>query len=213
MLLISTLLSILSYRTSGTTEEQLASHIAAGIRYYSQFNPNLVEDELDLVAEQAIYALPSGVMRVKRIDWWPWGQKKSPADLRRYEDLVMHPHGEGFSVISRDEIESRRCRWETEGTNLIIAPTPIADESVAIVYAYGHDFDASTQAYDTIPAEDDWLVANCALADYMTAAMSMQVVLPDFSEGMTSIRRGNISRSVPTVIQDLYKPLWERYGV
>ena len=200
---------------ASSTTAELLSYIQAAVRFYSQYNPAYVTSVIDLKSGIDSYVLPSGdTFGVRRIDWWPWGKKENRDDLKRYPRLNF-PHIEVDNIFNRwSEFDQFRCRWMVEGGQLLIFPPPDTDyDDVAIVYLYTQPYDYSSASYLTIPNGDDWLITNCALAEYVSTQSMLQSGLPDFTEGLTSVRRSAITRNTASVVTDLRQGVIDKYAV
>ena len=211
MITLAEIASELMNRVSGLTEDQADMYTYPAVDHYSMYNPYLLVDTLSLEIDVVSYDPPSGCIGVERIEWWPFGEKSLASDLEQFPDTVIL--SDSLRIFKRwKDFDLFRCRWRLEGSKLIIFPKPTADEDVEIVYRMVHGYASSSGGFETIPTEDKFILINCALAEYLSIRQMQNATLPDFSEGMTSIRRGNIGRSIEMAVEHLHKPLLLKYG-
>jgi len=202
----------LQTRLGVSSDTELSSYVHSACNYYSRFNPNIVEDTLDLVSGQQVYDLPSGVFSVRRIDWWPFGEKQYAGDLLLHPEILLHDDSK-YIFKQVKTMDLYRCRWMIEADQLILFPVPQEDKTVDIVYCAYHQFSASGSVYETIPDEDLYLIVGLAMAEYLETQQAQSAMLPDFSEGMTTITRRYMVRNLSSVIDRLREQVRLKYSM
>lgn len=211
MISLSEVETELRVRANAAEEEDLDIYVHSACHYYSQFNPNVIEDVLPLISGLNAYDLPYGVIGVRRIDWWPYGKKEVAPDLLNYPDLLFHDDSKYF-FKPRQSLDLFRCRWLVEGDTLLLFPTPTKDEEVKIIWTTPHEFNPSSGVYETIPDSDLPIIVALSLAEYLETRRLQAAMLPDFSEGMTSITRRYMTNNLERMIESLRAQVRLKYG-
>lgn len=104
------------YQDADKDQSKLNRLVAAAVRYYNRWNPQILETTIDTVVDQDTYACPSGCMGITEFRWWPTGEPSATVTVlngayevdsspMRYSNI---PTDQMIDEINRDYIYARR---------------------------------------------------------------------------------------------------------
>ena len=222
-MLISAIRTVVRDRWASIGITKFARLAASAVRYYSRWNPRVVEATLTTVAGQQFYDLPSGCIGVRRAYWHPsgspystvWANREAIFSLRQPERYFL-PSERVIEDINDEAYEHALAgHWEflSGQGQLSITPEPtVAGTEIAIVYYAEHQINDGATGYDTIPDEDLDIMANLVLAQVIEAEVLAASVSPDYAEGLERQTFRFIPGNAGQVVSDLRRSVRGKYG-
>jgi hypothetical protein len=209
------------YTIETITSGRLERFIAAGVRYYSRWNPLVKDSHFHTVAEQLTYTVATDCILVLEVYYFPGGDPLEEAEtvaLSLYDTPAEDRHMGSHAVI--DQINTENAWrgltgfWEEERADhrVRLWPEPTGDVEVKYRYAAGHALNVGGTGYDTIPAEDLEIIANLTLAEILWQKSIERSTQPDYTLGQMSIRRGRSVENTSAVVAELRNGVREKYG-
>ncbi len=185
------------YRNETISDPDLQAFIAAGVRWYSRFNPREIAYDFVTVADQATYTMPSDCLFVT----WCYWPRTGVDDLMTIaltlgETVLMgeqtEKHQPSLDVVNDINdaafLQKFQGSWEylSGDRTLRLDPTPgTAGITIYTHYAAAHALNTGQTAYETIPDADFDLLVSCALAEVYEARMGEAALEPDYSMGLS----------------------------
>ncbi len=200
------IIAVADRNSFGTIDDaKLRRRIATAVAFYSRYNPDVRTYAFETVAQSGSYELPAGCIDVRECAYVTTGTL-APAIATLESDY-------SFSLYSQRVIEtikkSERARYSKssftkEGRQIILLPTPSRNgDAVVLKYTAAHKVEADGEDYPTIPDIDFDLIADLALAELLEVMRLAASVLPNYTEGLTEIKRGHIPASARIAVADL----------
>ncbi len=223
MLISSVRLVVLDRWSTSIDTSKFARLVASAMRYYSRWNPRVVETTLTTVADQQFYDLPSGCIGVREAYWHPsgspystvWANREAIFSLRQPERYFL-PSERVIEDINEEAYEHALTgRWEflSGQGQLCITPEPtVAGTEFPVVYYAEHQINAGATGYETIPDADLDILANLVLAEVIEAEVLVASVSPDYAEGLERETFRFIPSNAGQVVSDLRRSGRGKYG-
>jgi len=209
-----------------TTETMPSSRlnrlISRAVDYYNRYNPIITATEIDIVADQTIYDLPSDCLTVISCYWWPMGEMF--AELRAgAEQAFMLYRPVRYHLISERIIEDINQEqyigrvvgyWEQRNKTIYIAPEPTANDTdgLVLLYAAKHSLNDDGDGYDYIPDEDLGLFTDLLVAEFLGSKSAEMAWEPDYSEGQSRVTKHFIPRQLREYITTLRNGVRDKYS-
>jgi len=202
--------------TETITDARADRAIASAVREYSRYNPRVLSVTLSTIANQAEYSLAAySALGVRDAFWWPGGSitaellSGSEQVLSAPDEVRYHmPSDRVINNINQSAlIAGRRGRWELNGQSLKIFPTPTSNgtDDLEVWYTALHLINAGGTGYDTIPFEDQDIVADLSAANYLRGRLAEMAMEADYAEGAQSITKhytpANIAAAIAVFTQ------------
>ena len=200
--------------------------VAAAVRYYSRFNPRVLEMTVTTVANQKEYDLETlgatNIIGIQEVLWYPGGSVSN--EVRATEEwyrLLTEPAR--YTMPSQAVIDdinqsahivriSGTYRYEEAEANLIIFPEPTASGSTLIVRYYAAHAITGTTSYATIPDADLELIAGVVRADLLDAQGDAAAISQDYQEGLEKVSFGKVPGATLMRADELRGRVALRYG-
>lgn len=198
---------------------KLKRRIADAVRHYSRFNPAVTTYSFETVYDNAAYELPSDFLAIRDLEYWPSGIVPGITEIVDTA-ITQQQSAYSYDLISEPVISSIKrsqyAKWHmgtatVEGRQLILHPTPTQTGlAVTLKYAAPHKLTDDSD-YETIPEEDLSIIRDLVVADLMEARRVQAAALPDYREGLTEIRRGEVAANVASVVASLRARCSDKY--
>ena len=197
--------------------------IAAGVRFYSRYNPSVTVTSFDTVADQRLYDLPSDCMQdyVITVDYWPTGGLDSALSAaNEYEERGDAPFRYSLyservidDIKQQEYIERVRGQWEIENDQIALYPVPSGSSvEVYVTYGAGHAINEAETAYTTIPAEDLDIIRDLVVAEIIEGRRIEASVEPDYAEGLGRQTKRFIPGNVDATVKYLRRKCTDKYS-
>ena len=201
------------FRTLSTNE--FLGWLGDAVRYYSRWNPNIVNYEVTTVIDTARYALPSDCVMVRSVLYVSPTATGTLSMATLTSRGSVEPHNPSELVINQlNDDTGRRHAWEVwtqEGSYLVFEGGFAAAETLQVTYAALHALNALETAYETIPSEDLTLLANLVLAEVYEAEGGAHAVTPDYTEGIGQVRHHFVPANAAAQVRSLRSQLIDKY--
>ena len=212
------------YTTETYTDAQLDRRIASAVRFYSRWNPEIVEYEFDTVADQQYYTLPTACMQdyIERVEYWPTGgisMELNAADEYAFEDPSDYTY-DLYSERIIDDIKQQQYisrivgHYSIDNNQIALWPVPSGGDVTVTVY-YGSVHVTSgvdpLETYATIPAEDLDIIRDLTLAQIIQGKGVEFSVEPNYAEGLQRTTKSNIPKNVNATVRALRSECQQKY--
>lgn len=197
--------------------------IPRAARFYSRYNPRMVETELTTVSDQSEYDLPAGTILVTKVLWYK-GTEVSAQLLAGSEAFVLEPRRRLPNMPSDDVINDineeallklMQGDWEQWKGNgqLHISPTPtVAGNTIYVTYTANHVSTVSGTTYATIPDQDLDIMADLVLAYHLEKQASRHAAEPNWSLGQQRETRHHVPGNAMLMVSQLRSECISKYG-
>jgi hypothetical protein len=224
-MLISDISTIVTDRITTETiaTDKLNRCIAEAVRQYSRYNPIITTVLLSTLVDQASYSLAAyHAMIVIDCFWWPGGQI-TDVFLSGHESVFLEPDpvyyhqpsGRVINQINGDaQSEAWLGKWEQQGQNIVISPTPTVDgaNDLEVICGCLHIINADGTAYTTIPDEDLGILADLTTAVYLQSRAAELALEPDYAEGQQRVTHHYQPTTLHATVRELQRSVIDKYG-
>lgn len=212
------------YTVETLTDDQLDRYIASGVRYYSNYNPDEVKATITLIDDQQDYALPTDVLLVEDVEWYPGGtwlrqpyvgpavgevqeipRKHHVADrvMEKIDDSAQANAGIGkWDYVQVAGVKKLRL-WDT--------PTSSGD-TITYFYWRVHPLNVGGTGYDYIPSEDLDILGDLTTAEILQSKLVDVATEFDYAEGLQKTTKHFVPENVRTTIQQLRDSVKGKYA-
>ena len=175
--------------------------IASAVRFYSRFNPRVLELTVTTVANQKEYDLvtlgATGILGIQKVLWYPLGSTSN--DMRSSEeyyrllneparyDMPSHMVIDDINQSAHITNYSGSYRYEEAEGHLTIFPEPVTAGGTFLVRYYASHVITGTTSYATIPDADLDLIAFVVIADLLDGKSFAAAGSPDYTEGLEKV--------------------------
>lgn len=227
-MLLTTIRQAVSDRWPDTVDTDKCNRlIAAAVRYYSRFNPRILELTVTTVTAQKEYGLvalgATGIIGVQDVLWFPAGEASNEMRaVEEYYRLLREPpiYAMPSQAVIDDINESAhiarlggKYRYEEAEANLIIYPEPTVSGSTFLVRYYAtHALNQGATGYDTIPDADLDLLTALVIADLLDDKGNAAAFSPDYQEGLEKVSYGKVSGATTMRAEELRGRVAFKYG-
>lgn len=204
---------------------KLDRFIASAVRYYSRYNPRVLEGSITTVADQDEYSLSSltGLIGVQEALYLstgsPWNDLLASSELlhvlRQPTQYNLISQRVIDDVTQQEHVRATSATWEyREGNNTIqFRPEPLASGStITITYWAAHAINGAGDAYETIPDEDLEILANLVLAKLLMASRIEAAMEPDYREGLETVTARYVPGNIALTVESLRQSCQFKYG-
>jgi hypothetical protein len=207
--------------TEDFTTTQLGKMIAAGVTEYSRWNPVMVDDDFDTVAEQNEYDLPDDCLFVADCWWFPGGdiwdedEAITPASAASLNDYNFPSHQVIDDINQEAANRVARGQWESERGSRVIKLFPEPGESgldVDFRYASPHVLNVGGTGYDTVPTEDLEILVDLIMARHLETRGMEASLEPDYQLAMQRETFRNIPKNTLMFAEQLREKVRQKYG-
>jgi len=208
--------------TETWTDPQLKRWVAAAVRFYSRYNASIKTATLTSVANQQLYDLPSDLLSIVSVDWWPLGTSGTTLTAAQEDwptiDAAEDAYNQYSMRVTRDirrALQADRIQgsWYQQGTQIGLWPIPsVAGLTVDLVYSAAHALNVGETAYTTVPAVDLDIVRDLAVAEFLDGRGAEMSVEPDYAEGLGRITKHFVPETAKQYVKDLRAQCIEKYG-
>lgn len=212
------------YTIETIPEAKLNRLIAAGVRYYSRWNPYVRITDFDTVADQRLYDLPDNCLQdyVIKVDYWPSGglSEELNAGYEYISPTIVGPipydlYSEPIMADIKQQLYIKRVQgqWEIENGQIALYPVPGAGSvEVYVTYGSGHALNDEETSYTTIPSEDLEIVRDLTVAEIIEGRRTEASVEPDYAEGLGRQTKHFIPGNVDATVKYLRRKCTDKYN-
>jgi len=200
----------------------LTDALTAALSLYNRYNPLLVEETFDTVADTQDYDLENIPLLVQQVIWMPGGNYTLLLSVNvapYYPDMWFYDSYSQYSLYTVNNIEAMASAYRSLGDYVLrdnqirLLPTPTtSDLEVLVIYQTAHVLTSTDTILATIPDEDfsimrDLMVADLIQTDGINAATRF-----DYAEGMSRVTHHYVPTNVETVVTQLRHELVRKYA-
>jgi hypothetical protein len=215
--------------SSPPTGTKLRQFIDKAVRYYSRYNPVVDIEVIPIEDGEQIYDWPDDATGIRVVEWWPVGEPDAmfatEPDVLPFPPVLPHqPSLDVIRAINRAATAKRlRGGYKIVGKQIWLTQIPTSESSdIQVTYTMIHEFSEAIEGggeilpseagYLTIPNEDLDIICDLTLAEINSAKGREDMMEPDYTEGMMSIKHRSNPASVREIIRGYRESVEHKYS-
>ena len=202
--------------------DNLTDALTAALSLYNRYNPLLVEETFDTVANTQDYSLVNTPLFVQKVIWMPGGNYTLLLSVNvspYYPDMMFYDKYSQYSLYTVDNIEEMTSADNSLGNFLVrdgsirLLPKPTtSDLTVLVIYQTAHVLTVMDTVLATVPDEDFSVMRDLMTADLIQSDAVNAATRFDYSEGMSRVAHHYVPTNVEGVVAQLQKELKRKYA-
>jgi len=202
--------------------DNLTDALTAALSLYNRYNPLLVEETFDTIADTQDYTLVNTPLFVQQVIWMPGGNYTLLLSVNvapYYPDMMFYDKYSQYSLYTVDNIEAMTSAEHSLGDYVVrdgdirLLPKPTtSDLKVLVVYQTAHVLTVDDSVLATVPDEDFSVMRDLMTADLIQSDAVNASTRFDYTEGMSRVAHHYVPANVESVVTQLQKELKRKYS-